>query len=212
MTALSSQLLPSDANTETSEADLVALVGSRLCHDLISPLGAISNGVELLAMAGGAMSPEMQLIAESVNAANARVKFFRVAFGQSSTEQRVSQNEIRNLLAEMSATGRMKYEWQAEGDQPRHFVKMAYLAMLCMETALPFGGRLVITEINGEWHLVAETRRTKPDEALWNALNGQAPEDLRPAQVQFLLLPREAALHGRHIAWEIGETEARIGF
>ncbi|WP_339107185.1 histidine phosphotransferase family protein [Thioclava sp. GXIMD4216] len=212
MTALSSPLLPSDASAEPSEADLVALVGSRLCHDLISPLGAISNGVELLAMSGGAMSPEMQLIAESVSAANARVKFFRVAFGQANTEQRVSQNEIRSLLSEMSATGRTKFDWQVDGDQPRHLVKMAYLAILCMETALPFGGRLVITEHNGEWHLVAETRRTKPDDALWQALAGHAPADLRPAQVQFILLPREAETYGRHIDWQINETEARMNF
>jgi histidine phosphotransferase ChpT len=42
--------------------DTSALLGSRICHDLISPLGAISNGLELLAMSGIASSPEMTLI------------------------------------------------------------------------------------------------------------------------------------------------------
>jgi hypothetical protein len=37
--------------------DLAALVGSRICHDLISPIGAIGNGVELLTLAGGAQGP-----------------------------------------------------------------------------------------------------------------------------------------------------------
>ena len=39
--------------------DLAALVGSRICHDLISPIGAIGNGVELLMMEGAAKGPEM---------------------------------------------------------------------------------------------------------------------------------------------------------
>ncbi len=46
--------------------DLAALVGSRICHDLISPIGAIGNGVELMMMEGAAKGPEMALITESV--------------------------------------------------------------------------------------------------------------------------------------------------
>ena len=52
--------------------DLSALIGSRICHDLISPIGAIGNGVELLMMEGRA-GPEVALIAESVAAANAQI-------------------------------------------------------------------------------------------------------------------------------------------
>jgi histidine phosphotransferase ChpT len=64
-----------------SPRDLTSLIGSRICHDLISPLGAIGNGVELLAMSGTAPGPEMDLISQSVENANARIRFFRVAFG-----------------------------------------------------------------------------------------------------------------------------------
>jgi histidine phosphotransferase ChpT len=65
----------------TVNIELTSLIGSRICHDLISPLGAIGNGVELLAMSEVAKGPEMSLIAESVENANARIRFFRVAFG-----------------------------------------------------------------------------------------------------------------------------------
>ena len=64
-----------------SENDLAALIGSRICHDLISPIGAINNGLELVAMSGDVMSQEMELIAQSVENASARIRFFRVAFG-----------------------------------------------------------------------------------------------------------------------------------
>ena len=45
--------------------DISALLGSRICHDLISPIGAISNGVELLMLDGLAKGPEMALVADS---------------------------------------------------------------------------------------------------------------------------------------------------
>jgi len=54
------------------DRDLTALIGSRICHDLISPLGAIGNGVELLQLSGMGDSPEMALISESVTNANLR--------------------------------------------------------------------------------------------------------------------------------------------
>ena len=72
--------------TRLAAGELSQLLGSRLCHDLVSPLGAIGNGVELLEMSpdfpGIAACPELQLIAESVSSARARIQIFRVAFGQ----------------------------------------------------------------------------------------------------------------------------------
>ena len=64
-----------------SNHNLASLIGSRICHDLISPIGAICNGLELMQLDGRPISPEMTLISESVNHANARIRFLRVAFG-----------------------------------------------------------------------------------------------------------------------------------
>ena len=197
--------------TVPSEADLVALVGSRLCHDLISPLGAIGNGVELLAMSGLGDSPEVQLISESVAAANARIKFFRIAFGQASADQRIGTPEVLGVLEEISRGGRVKYHWLGAGDQSRRVVKLIFLAILCLEPSLPWGGEVVISEENGEWRLVAQAKRTKPDPDLWSRLSG-ATATVSPAQVQFLLLPREAEHQGRRVVWDVAETSVEIRF
>ena len=77
-----------------TRADISALVSSRICHDLVSPLGAIGNGVELLGMSGAPEGPELQLINESVENANARLRFFRIAFGAASADQVISRSEI----------------------------------------------------------------------------------------------------------------------
>ena len=65
-------------------ADLAGLVSARICHDLISPIGAAGNGLKLLSLAGQTAaqnSPEMALITASLAQAQARLQFFRLAFG-----------------------------------------------------------------------------------------------------------------------------------
>ncbi len=74
-----------------------------------------------------------------MSAANARLKFFRVAFGQAAAEQRLGAPEIRAILREIGQTGRLQYDWQAEGDYARQMVKLCFLAALCLETALHGG-------------------------------------------------------------------------
>ncbi|MEX1663501.1 histidine phosphotransferase family protein [uncultured Thioclava sp.] len=200
------------AETSLNEMDLSALLGSRLCHDLISPLGAIGNGVELLAMSGQQRGPELDLIAQSVTAANARIKFFRVAFGQASSEQRLGRSEIAKLLGDLSGLGRISHHWQIAGDQARVDVKLAFLAVLCLETLLPFGGEIVAQDTPEGWEITAHSPKSRADLALWAALDeaGDAAGSITPAQVQFALLPREMARLGRRAKWEIYEDGGLI--
>ena len=81
----------------TDDLDLTALVGNRICHDLINPIGAIGNGVELLAMADGSPSAELALISQSVDSAKARIAMFRVAFGAASDTRQMGASEIRGM-------------------------------------------------------------------------------------------------------------------
>ncbi|WP_127904306.1 histidine phosphotransferase family protein [Solirhodobacter olei] len=194
--------------------DLPALVGSRICHDLISPLGAIGNGVELMGLGGGGTGePELGLIAESVAAANARIRFYRVAFGFAGDEQRVGRPEILSILADLTEGARLSVDWQVPGDQARAEVKLAFLVLQCLETALPFGGEITVAREGEPWKFVGKARRLKIDAALWAAFRGEAGlPDLTPAQVQFALAPEAAAARGRRLSCEIGETEIRAAF
>ncbi|WP_341366127.1 histidine phosphotransferase family protein [Yoonia sp. BS5-3] len=177
--------------------DLAALVGSRICHDLISPIGAIGNGVELLALTDGDTGAEMELINESVQNANARIRYFRIAYGAASADQTISRSEILSILAATARGGRFTYFWQVQGDHHRRLVRCALLLMQCFESALPVGGDIHIEEESGNWFLRAEGTRQSIDHDLWDSLtNPQLRHDYTAAQVQFALLPgfiREAA-------------------
>jgi histidine phosphotransferase ChpT len=170
--------------------DLIALLGSRICHDLISPIGAISNGVELLMMDGGSMGPEIALIAESVANANARIRFFRVAFGSSGPDQRIGRTEVVSILSDLTRGGRLTIEWRCAEDLPRREVKLAFLIIQCIETAMAFGGRILVDQQNGKWTITGSAAKLKLDQTLWDGLaNSTGSSDLTAAQVHFALVP-----------------------
>ncbi len=170
--------------------DLAALVGSRICHDLISPIGAISNGVELLALTDGDTGAEMDLINESVQNASARIRYFRIAFGSASEEQTVGRSEILSVLSATARGGRFDYLWQVDGDQPRRLVRCALLMLQALETALPMGGNIQVHKDGETWVMRAEGPRFNVEPALWdNLLSPQVGYKHTAAQVQFALLP-----------------------
>lgn len=174
--------------------DITALVGSRICHDLISPLGAIGNGVELLSMSGVGHSPEMALIAESVDNANAKIRFFRIAYGGATEDQQISRPEITSTLSAAARGGRLSYFWEAVGNQPRRDVRIAFLLLQCFESAMPRGGDITVRKGHDGWELIAESGSFRVEQPLWDSLiNPRARVSVNPAQVQFALLPEVLA-------------------
>lgn len=196
--------------TIPTDADLVALVGSRLCHDLISPLGAIGNGVELLTMTGMS-GPELQLVEESVAVANAKVKFFRIAFGRTVADQLIANREVISVLTDYARGGRIKYDWNCATDMPRNAVKMALLAILCMEPILSRGGSITISHDRDGWDIRGNGPQIRQMPDAWAALDTPST-NLTPSQVQFALLPREVSAAAGQLSWSTTETGAQIRF
>jgi histidine phosphotransferase ChpT len=198
----------------TDATDLAALIGSRICHDLISPLGAIGNGVELMMLSGSAVGPELTLISESVTNANARIRFFRVAYGAASEDQQIGQTEILGILADMTRGGRLIIDWRPTGDCPRREVKLAFLMLQCLEAALPYGGRVTVARADDGWHVAAEAQKLNVDPDLWSRISDGTggPDPLTAAQVQFGLVPGELARLRRQPRLKITETAIQIGF
>jgi len=196
-----------------ARSDIAAMIGSRICHDLISPLGAIGNGVELLSMTGVAQSPEMALIAESVENANARIRFFRIAYGAASEDQTIARAEIASTLAAAARGGRLSYFWEAEGDQPRNLVRIAFLVLQCLETAMPYGGDIHILRDGETWEITGEADKLKIDEQLWTSLiSARKRVAVTPALVQFMLLPIVAQESGRVIALKLAPERIVLRF
>lgn len=173
----------------TADDDLAALIGSRLCHDLVSPLGAIGNGMELLQMTLTVASPELDLVNEAVRAAQGRIRLFRFAFGRALADQQVQPEALNEALQAVAANGRITVHtaWPAPLTAPltRPRARRLALAALCAESALAYGGEMTLTASGIE----ASAPRLKLDETLWHPLlRAQPPHEPTAATVHFALL------------------------
>ncbi|WP_341861534.1 histidine phosphotransferase family protein [Gymnodinialimonas sp. 57CJ19] len=189
---------------------LADLVASRLCHDLINPLGAIGNGVELLEMTGKADGPEVELIRDAVRAAEARIRLFRLAFGGAVPEQLTSLREAKAVVDGYFHQSRIAAVWMAQEDRTRQETKMALLMLLCAEAALPMGGTIRLgPNPTGNWELEATGPKINVDENLWDILRSGAPSPdrpLRPSDAQFPVLLRAAQALGMTVNY-VAEAE-----
>ena len=193
--------------------DLTALIGSRICHDLISPIGAISNGLELLMMDGSQGGPEMVLISESVANANARIRFFRVAYGLAQEEQRIGRAEVQSILCDVTRGGRLQIEWTSDTDLSRAEVKLAFLLIQCLENAMAYGGRIVVNGTDGRWQITGQADKLKIDTALWEILaNPGASPPITPALVQFPLVADQLSLRGYRLKTTLNQKDITLEF
>ena len=133
----------------TSSTDLAALLCSRLCHDLLSPVGALSNGLELLA---DEKDPEMrkrcfELLDQSARISTDKLKFFRLAYGAAGGfGDEVPSDEPRDLVAALiAANERVQFEWAVPHPVlPKPAVKVLLnLSAIAIE-ALVRGGTLAV--------------------------------------------------------------------
>ena len=129
--------------------DLAALLCSRLCHDMLSPVGALNNGLELLA---DERDPEMrqrclELLEQSARTSASKLKFFRLAYGAAGGfGEMVPAEEPREVLQSLTANDeRLSLDW-AVGEQslPKPAVKVLLnLASIGLD-ALVRGGTLAV--------------------------------------------------------------------
>lgn len=196
-----------------TEPDLNALISSRICHDLISPLGAIGNGVELLTMSGQANTPEIALIAESVANASARIRFFRIAFGAARADVEISQSEVQAILRDCFRANRTSIEWSVEGALTRADIKLVFLVILCLENVLPWGGTITVSRSGVNWKLDAKGEKTKENPDLWRLISGHATQsDVVASDVHFALVTSAAETANRTVATFFAETRVTVTF
>lgn len=132
----------------TLDVRVVELLASRVCHDLISPIGAVGNGLELLEDSKDDLADEaLKLSMNCVRRASALLEFFRMAYGAAGSGTGVSWEAARGLASGVLEATKAKLDWKpvpAGKPLPTGSGKLALnLAMLASE-ALPRGGDIVV--------------------------------------------------------------------
>lgn len=127
--------------------DLASLLCSRLCHDLMSPVGALNNGIELLADETDPDMREkcMELLADSARATANKLKFFRLAFGAGGGfADEIDAREAHAVLEGLfGAEGKVELGWAVDDHKlPKGAIKLLLNIALLAGDALVRGGRL----------------------------------------------------------------------
>ena len=141
------------ADTQLSDLELAALVSSRICHDIISPVGAIANGLEVMDEETNQDMREhaMDLIRKSAAQASAKLQFARLAFGAAgSAGAEIDLNDAERVTRAVAESDKHKVDWNGPAatvakDKVKLLLNMITIAL----AALPRGGSLKIS-ISGD--------------------------------------------------------------
>ena len=133
----------------TPDLKIAALLSSRLCHDLISPVGAICNGLEVLKDEADAdmRAHAMSLIEASAEQASARLQFARIAFGAAgSAGAEIEMGDALALTQNILPRGKVALEWRLTNKMvPKDMVKLLLNLILIAIDCIPRGGTLTVT-------------------------------------------------------------------
>ncbi len=166
---------------------LAALMCSKICHDLISPVGALANGLEVLAEDD---DPEMRqhamtLLETSAAQAAAKLKFARLAYGSSGSKgTEIDLREAETAVRELLGGGKINIQWDAPAAPiNKDVVKVLVNLTLAACDTIPRGGDLKVTVASdtsgGSVSLVACGPRAKlADETRAGLDGGIASDDL----------------------------------
>jgi histidine phosphotransferase ChpT len=186
-----------------SAPDLAALLCSRVCHDIISPVGAINNGLELLDE-GGADEDAMNLIRVSARNASARLQFARIAFGAAgSAGMLIDTGDAETVAIAFLKNEKPELVWNgARALLPKNKVKLLLNLILIANGAIPRGGKITVTlenlETEPQFTLSASGPMVRVPPKFLEMHSGNKPDeaiDAHAVQPYYtLLLAREAGM------------------
>jgi histidine phosphotransferase ChpT len=182
-----------------TEIEFSALMVSRVCHDLVGPLGAVINGLEVLEdeRDEGMREDALKLVTSSANQALARIQFMRIAFGAAgSAGAELDLNEVGRLVTGLLEGGKVRLEWNMPHIYwAKDWAKLLMNATLLAADCLPRGGLVRVEAAAGAvrpgFRIVATGQNARVTEDVERSLRGESePEALDARGIQPILTHR----------------------
>ena len=200
-------MLSVDEPSVNEEMKLVGLISSRICHDLISPIGAIGNGMELLELSGAAGGEEMELIRDCAGTAAAALKFLRIAFGDRDEFETIASAELFDILEGHLGPRKVVFEGRATAPFEIAFGPAKALMLMAMTaaSAAPRGCVLSLLACGADpldagWRMRSDAIMLS--ERARVVIDGAPPlAEVTPGEAHLLLLHMMAARRGAALSW-----------
>lgn len=203
---------------EIDDLTLAALLSSRICHDLVGPIGALNNGVEIISDGADAdlRNHAMDLVGGSAKEARARLEYYRAAFGAGgSLGDSAHPSEVRQMTEDFLDSRRYTLDWeQSEDSIARPHVRLLLNLILVGIEALPRGGLLRVGVMHRKTTniiVMSEGRSARLGPRVKTLITDGVPADdapLEPKEAPLLLINRLARNLGGEISF--GEEEDRV--
>jgi len=182
-------------NAVLSDLDLAALLCSKVCHDVISPVGAIANGLEVLEDEQDAEMRDIafDLVRRSSRQASAKLQFCRIAFGAAgSAGSSIDTGDAEDVAKKFIGEDKVTLEWEVPREiRPKNQVKLILNLVMLAISSIPRGGKITMGVADGGGLTArAEGKNAKVPEKTLVMLEGDAQEDAmdaRLAQVYYTL-------------------------
>lgn len=199
--------------------DFTAILCSRLCHDLVNPVGAVANGIEML---GDEDDPAMRaqviaLLEQSARQVSNRLQFFRLAFGAAGgMGETLAMDQIKVAAAALFADGKVTLRWEPQlSEISKQGAKVLLNLVLVAHESLLRGGTVTVAagRRNGcvGINISAEGERVLVVENVQKALSGALDlTTLDPKGAPAYLARQIAAELGGNISWESGEGRVTL--
>src|SRR5438309_3241729 len=172
--------------------DLAALLCSRVCHDLISPTGAIVNGLEVLDEKDSDQETRnfaLDLIKKSARTASARLQFCRLAFGAAgSAGAQIDLSDAESMARGFIEDGKVKLGWSVpRALLPKNRVKLLLNMLVIATQTIPRGGTLTV-ESTGEgetmgFRITAAGLNARIPQAVPGLLEGSPEKDRKSTRL-----------------------------
>jgi histidine phosphotransferase ChpT len=175
-------------NQKLSDLDLAALLCSRVCHDIISPVGAIANGLELMDdpdVDAEMKATALDMVRNSAKTATAKLKFCRIAFGASgSAGAQIDMGEAGEMAKAFVGEEKIRLDWQAPREnRPKAEVKLLLNMMMLAMAGIPRGGVVTVTVDGRNFAVKAKGERAKLPQTMADVLEGVVAADSLDARM-----------------------------
>lgn len=187
---------------------VLELLASRICHDLVSPVGAIGNGVELMEEMGHEAGKEaLGLISSSAKQASYRLKCFRLAYGAAGTDKNIGVKEVKEAFVDWIPGGRLSSAFDVDlgvkfSMPPKGFLKTVLSVLILAEECSRGEGSIAVSAMEGNKGI--KVQLASPN-AAWRdegeaAFKGKvAPDDLDARSIHAYLTGKFAAHFGMKV-------------
>jgi len=194
------------------------LLSSKICHDIISPVSAINNGVELIEDIGPSVEAEaMELIGNSAAQASRRLRLFRIAYGRAGSEENLPVRDVKLVLEQYFSVGKIKLVWDPALDlqdfaEKRGALKILVNTSIMADEILAYGGVIALHRLSENdkigCRLEITGRAASLSPAFESALEASVPiEDLTPRTIQPYITGRFAEAFGLCVKHTSPEAE-----